>query len=76
MNNNYVAWCRHIGAGSTLRVVTCDSDDMGAFPVYKEKEILRLTTCIEKILNMTVTTPIDQLRNDVMEICKTHLKGN
>lgn len=72
MNNNYIAWCKYVGVGSTLRVITCDSDDLGAFPVYKENEILRLTTCIEKIMNITVTTPSSQLRNDIQAMYKKY----
>jgi hypothetical protein len=40
--DDYVAWCRYQGSDESRRIVTCDSDDLGAFKVYRHHPVREL----------------------------------
>jgi len=45
LNDDYVAWCRYRSNGEDRPVTIhlCNSDDQGAFPVYRESQWIPVT---------------------------------
>jgi hypothetical protein len=53
--DDYVAWCRYQGSDESRRIVTCDSDDLGAFKVYRHypaRELQELLPCGHRKTNL------------------------